>query len=152
MHNVSRLFVSVGKPYIAIVDEEYAKLLHLSQWCISDGYIKRSGGRQGTLSRVIANAKKGERVDHINGNTLDNRFLNLIIANPSENAMNMRKSGIKGVHYRSDVKKWRAGIKKNYKQIWLGYFDTKREAALAYNKAAEELFGCFACLNDVKSL
>lgn len=32
----------------------------------------------------------------------------------------------------------------NYKEIWLGYFETKEAAADAYKKAAEQHFGEFA--------
>lgn len=50
---------------------------------------------------------------------------------------------------RKKVKKWSATIIKNYKRYFLGYFLTEREAALAYNVKAKELYGDAAQLNLV---
>jgi AP2-like factor (euAP2 lineage) len=79
------------------------------------------------------------------------------LANSSQNAANagLRKnntSGYKGVFLRKDCKneKWTARIWKDNKCIWLGTFSSSKEAATAYNKAAIELFGEFACLNEIQ--
>lgn len=53
-------------------------------------------------------------------------------------------SGIKGVHWHKRDKKWLAQIKTNRKQIFLGSFISKDEAAAAYAAAAKEIFGEFA--------
>ncbi len=90
-------------------------------------------------------------VDHINGNTLDNRRENLRLASISENNQNARKrkdntSGYKGVTlYRSG--RWHAQIWYCGRNTSLGTYDDKEEAARAYDKAAKELFGKFAYLN-----
>lgn len=110
------------------------------------------------LSRVIMQPTEGMLVDHINGNRLDNRRCNLRICTPQENAMNRRKASGKASIYRGvsrmpacakSKKLWRAIIYlPNYgKQKWLGYYATEQEAALAYDNAARELHGEFACLN-----
>ena len=62
------------------------------------------------------------------------------------------KSGYKGVYECFTPSKkgmWKALITKNYVSHKLGYFTTKEEAALAYNKAAVELHGEFARLNVI---
>jgi hypothetical protein len=63
--------------------------------------------------------------------------------------MKRNKSGYKGVSWCKQTKKWRAQIAKNSKDLHLGRFKTKEEAARAYNDAALEHFGEFAYLNPV---
>lgn len=104
-----------------------------------------------TMHRVITEAKPGDVVDHINGNTLDNRRSNLRIVRHAENIQKMHKSS-KGVHLckaRSHLPTpWQAYIGcagSITPRRHLGYFATKEEAQEAYNVAAKELFGKFFC-------
>lgn len=95
------------------------------------------------------------QVDHANGNGLDNRRSNLRLCKKLENSRNTKirtdnTSGYKGVTFKKANNKFRAFIYTNYKQIHLGYFSTAKEAALAYNQKALELFGEFAKLNIIK--
>lgn len=110
------------------------------------------------LSREIMNAPKGINVDHVNGDTLDNRKCNLRFCTNQQNLENRSKnkrniSGYKGVvpGSISHPNKWRAqiGTRRNRKSKTynLGHYDTKEEAARAYDKKAKELFGDFARLN-----
>lgn len=106
------------------------------------------------LHRIIMNAPKNMEVDHINKNTLDNRKVNLRLCTKQQNQYNakIRKdniSGYKGVNYKTQNKKWRAYVRKDGKHCHLGYFNTKEEAARAYNKVASYLYGEFACLNKM---
>jgi hypothetical protein len=55
-------------------------------------------------------------------------------------------SGFKGVDDKN-AKRFRARIWHERKSIHIGYFDTREEAANAYNIAASKLQGDFACLN-----
>lgn len=89
------------------------------------------------------------KVDHIDGNTLNNCKSNLRLATNAENLRNRGKtksntSGYKGVTWNKSRKKWVAQIKINYKNIGLGYYDTKEEAAEVYKKAAKQYHKEFA--------
>jgi hypothetical protein len=91
-------------------------------------------------------------VDHINHNGLDNRRINLRIATARQNKQNTKiqksnTSGYKGVT--KDRTKWRAMIRISGKRVHLGMFDDKRDAAIAYNRAAIKYHGDFACINDI---
>lgn len=94
-------------------------------------------------------------VDHINGNTLDNRKENLRIVTHSQNTKNRTKSKnktskFKGVNFCKRSKKWRVRIKVEYKSINLGYYTNEIEAAIAYNKAAKKYFGKYAKPNVIE--
>jgi len=108
----------------------------------TDSYGKR---RSVSLSRFITGAPDGLCVDHIDHDTLNNRLSNLRILKISDNNQNRKHlqrnntSGITGVSWRKKEQKWRAQIQVNYKNIWLGYFDTKEEAAKAVTDAKKKL-------------
>lgn len=107
------------------------------------------------MHRIIAGAKPGDKVDHINGDGLDNRKCNLRICTNSENMQNMHRlkrnktSQYKGVSRHRKSKKWTARIRLNYKLHYIGSFASEKEAARAYNTKASELFKQFARLNPV---
>jgi hypothetical protein len=66
--------------------------------------------------------------------------------------MRHRVSGrYKGVYLDRRRDQGKASITSNDKRIWLGYFDTDVEAALAFNVAALEYDGEFAWLNEIVS-
>ena len=94
---------------------------------------KMVNGKNIYLHRYIMNCPKGKYVDHINHNTLDNRKQNLRITNNADNLRNgeirvNNKTGVKGVYFDKERKKYVARIKVNYKGIFLGRFDTLEEA------------------------
>ena len=84
-----------------------------------------------------------QTVDHINGNSLDNRISNLRICTQAENAKNNRKSTIVGVGWLKYNKKWTARIMVNYKGVHLGNFDSYEEAVLARLIKEKEVCGEF---------
>ena len=104
------------------------------------------GSTYGFLHHLILPKKEGLFTDHINGNSLDNRLINLRYATPSQNAFNKPSqegstSRYKGVSKAG--KKWRAQLQFNKKKIQIGYFPTELEALDAYEAKAKELFGEF---------
>lgn len=120
----------------------------------SSSDYKRREGRHLRMHRLILDAPPGMDVDHVNGNGLDNRRMNLRLASRSQNLANQRKqrdktsSRYKGVSI-SRQGTWRARICVRGQKRWLGIFESEEEAALAYNRAASEYFGEFARLNEV---
>lgn len=81
-----------------------------------------------------------EQIDHKDGDPSNNRPGNLRDATPTENLWNTRRpatntSGIKGVAWHKQSKKWRAYYKQHGKQIALGLFSDINDAQRAYERA-----------------
>lgn len=145
-------FVPLTRGKFAKVDE--ADFIDVSRWnwtywCDRSGREYAIRGESLFLHRYLMGVGSDEKIDHKNGDGLDNRRENLRVASSSENNRNRRKksgaaSRYKGVseHYG----KWSATIWSGRK-MWLGRFDTEEEAALAYDEAARRLHGEFARVN-----
>lgn len=88
-------------------------------------------------------------VDHISTVRHENWWTNLRLATYSENQSNRgpqknNKSGLKGVSWYPETKRWRARIKAHGKLISLGTHNTPEEAHAAYMQAARKHYGEFA--------
>jgi hypothetical protein len=93
--------------------------------------------------------KKGNVIDHITRNTMDDRLQNLRSCTISQNACNRTgtsKTGYKGVT-KSKCGKYIARITKNGKCFYLGMFSDASYAADIYDKAAKKLHNKFAKIN-----
>ncbi len=145
-----------GEGKFALVDDADFDYLNSFTWIVTaDGYPRR-GHNATRMHREIADAQKGEYVDHQNGNPLDNRRSNLRICTNAENARNARKhrracsSPFKGVYCLTQNRgrtKWRSQLMVNYQKVNLGNYETAEEAAYVYDQAAMQLFGGFARTN-----
>lgn len=105
------------------------------------------------LPRLLIGLFDSRLVDHINGNTLDNRKENLRPCTPQQNVWNSRKHIDSRNKYKCVYKKpngkFYTQIGLNKKIHYIGVYDTEEEAALAYNQKAIEFFGEFASLNKI---
>jgi len=154
-----------GEKKVLIDDEDLEKIKehiwHLQYAKTIKGfYVNRHSksikGKRSCISlhRYIVDAQRGEVVDHINHNTLDNRKENLRKCTHSQNSGNRNKmtqkcsSHYKGVTYNLKTNKYIATIQPNNTSVHLGYFETEDQAAIAYNIAAVKYFGEFARPND----
>lgn len=147
--------LSQGKE--AIVDDEDYERLNIYKWSYGTGgyaerrpwnWILRSQGPKTFLHRAIMHATKGDLIDHINGNPLDNRRANLRFCTQHQNQANRpRLNKNNTIGFRGVAKnraRWSAKCRVNYKNVHIGTFDTPQAAAEAYNAFARRTFGEFA--------
>lgn len=87
-----------------------------------------------------------EHIDHIDGDPSNNRWVNLREATNAENLQNQRharkdnlSSGLLGVTWHKQGRKFMAQISVDEKRIYLGLHETAQEAHQAYLKAKREL-------------
>lgn len=109
-------------------------------------------GRNVYLHRVILDCPETLVVDHINGNCLDNRKVNLRICTQAENTRNRspnRGKEFKGISQRP-CGKWRTRITAYGYTVHVGDFNLQEEAVAAYNRYAKLLHADYAKLNITK--
>lgn len=130
-----------------------AKLAGKAAGCVhKGGYVEmRLCGTRMLVHRIAWALTYGafpeKSIDHIDGDTTNNRIANLRLAETAENQWNAKlrvnnTSGYKGVHKRAN--KWAAYIAVKGKRISLGSFDTPEAAYAARCAAANDLHGEFA--------
>lgn len=148
--------------FIMLVSREDLNLVINYQWYLnSNGYPATYGSIHSDeehwsapypLHRfLVLNVPEGYVVDHINRNRLDNRRCNLRIITSKQNSYNRKKpknakSEYKGVR-KMGKGKFKAVISKDGKTFELKDFTTEKDAAIAYDFMAEELFGPHAGKN-----
>lgn len=153
-----------GKGKYALIDDEDFIKVSKYKWFLSspknhtNQYIRTRIGKNSDirLHRFIMSFPIGYQIDHINGDTLDNRKNNLRLCNNRTNQQNskchkdkMKINGIippKGVMYDKTrpLHPWVATIFFNKKQIHSKGYKTVKEAKNEYNKMASKYFGEFA--------
>ena len=152
--------VPLSRGHEAIVDTSDLHLISPYRW----HFIARRGhkyaeacekGQRILMHRLILGAVAGQVVDHANGNGLDNTRANIRLCTQRDNMCNQRvqttgrkRSKFKGVSANRRGKPWSAAIPIDGRKMYLGAFRSEEEAARAYDAAAKELHGAFACTND----
>ncbi len=154
--------IELNNGFIALVDSDDVHLLGDTRWTAArwgrgDTWYAVSGvgGKHRSMHALIMQPPQGMEVGHKNGNGLDNRRSNLRVCTHQQNLSNQRKHGIntlskyKGVT--RDKAGWKAQIECQGKRL-SKRFKTEAGAALFYNEKAQELFGEYARLNEVKDV
>lgn len=159
--------IKLTKGFECIVDDDDYEDLMKYKWQITrdNGIVKpyamRGQWKDGKthtirMHRQIMNAPQGVSIDHINGDTLDNRKSNLRFCTQAENSRNRgidrvknKISKFKGVtKFKNRIKCWVAQIEVDGKRKPITYHYTEKEAAIAYDEMAKKYFGEFAWLNQ----
>lgn len=156
---MKEILLTQGK--VALVDDEDFEWLSQWKWYAARQKLWYAGRKCTTPrgSRFLAMHREifgfpGVFIDHANGNTLDNRRMNLRCATRAENIRNSPKrysvqtsSRFKGVSWNRRQKKFCAYVCREGRLAHLGYFPDEMAAARAYDDAARRCYGEFACFN-----
>lgn len=158
---MNKILLSDKKNYCLLDDEDWFLCSKYSWSITNQGYVRtllKTVNRKRyyvNMHRFILNLIDPKIiVDHINMDKTDNRKSNLRICKHQQNQFNRpyqinNKWNYKGVSFCKRKNRFRALIKLNGKQIYIGVYKTPIEAALAYNAKAKELFGEYAYLNQI---
>lgn len=157
--------IKITKGFYSLIDEEDFLRVSKFKWsasvyknnfyAITDIYQKNKKKKIRTgMHRFLMNFPKNKDVDHINGNGLDNRKINLRVCSRSQNSMNrdkssLNKSGYKGVSWCKAMNSWQACISFNRKTIYLGCYSTPKKAHEIYSIAAKKYYGEFAYIKKI---
>lgn len=159
--------VALTQGRVALVDDEDWEEVNKHKWCAHRGtgkqtwYAKRSVWRKDEQRQVtvcmhdaiLGGDPRGRRIDHADGDGLNNQRGNLRFATSEEQARNRpahrnNKTGLKGVTYTpGHPRPYRTVIRIDGRQVHLGYFFSPEDAAIAYDTKAIEVYGEFARLN-----
>jgi hypothetical protein len=139
-----------GVGFHAVVDETDRDLASARWWNMNGYAVRRDAGSVTRLHRVVAERALGHlgaEVDHIDGDTLNNRRSNLRLANRSQQTANSRRhtsTGHRGIAWDADRQRWRPEVWKDGKRYRLGRYRTLEEAVAARTRGALRIHGEFA--------
>lgn len=141
-------------------DWEDFQLIKQYTWIMRDGYIVTNGHSNGTqkyirMHRLIMDANPGVLIDHRKHARHDNRKEKLRCADANTNHFNHEiyknnTSGVTGVNWDADSKKWRARLWAYGKMYHLGRFEDFDDAVRARKEAEDKYFGKFSYDNSMK--
>lgn len=123
------------------------------------GYLNTTGYKRVTVKNksfavhrliyILFNKESPKYIDHIDGNPLNNKIENLRKCTASQNQYNRglsknNKSGVKGVRWDSQYRKWRAMIGIENKYVHIGRYETIEQAKEAIEQVRKEQHKEFA--------
>lgn len=160
--------ISLTKRKITVIDNEDSDRVSEFSWQATRNGLKgiwraRRGvydpetqkTRTEYLHNFIMRPPEGFRVDHIDGDGLNNRRSNLRVCTTQQNNSAFRRkergtsSKYRGVSWHKQNSRWRVQIQTAGKVYHVGCFVSEEAAARAYDAAAHKYFGEFASPNFV---
>lgn len=108
------------------------------------------------MHREVAKPDEDKVIDHINGNTLDNRRGNLRICTRSQNQWNktLRSksvTGMKNIQWKKEKKRYVVRFQKYGKKYEFGYFKDLQEAVKVRNESALKVHEGFNPIFEVSN-
>lgn len=153
---VKKLPLQTGE-YALVDDEDYERCKDYTWW-IHYGYTTSTvqtkiNGKHVYLSRFITECSKNYEAVQI-GDTLEYTKDKLSVVEKGQAVLRKKSqrgssSKYKGVCRHNKSNKWAASISRDGKKKHLGVFESEEIAAVVYNKAAIEVHGEHAFLNDI---
>ena len=145
--------IKLNKGYVAKVDDSDFEAISKFKWYITNDRKQLPYAQTGMnykkirMHRHLLNAPPQMDVDHINGDTLDNRRCNLRICTHAENVRNSKisknnVSGVTGVAFHKKYKKWVAYID-CFGKKHLGASQDFNEAVRMRKEGEKKYFGEF---------
>lgn len=157
--------IDIGKGLVTLVDDGDFEQASKFKWSADFVGTKIYADRVNQPTRkkiylhrqILGVTDSAIRIDHKDGDGLNNQRSNLRFATQSENLRNRgvpshNSSGYKGVSYYKRDGTWESYVKVDGRKIRLGYFHDPISAAAAYDIAAEKHYGQFAKTNKSMGL
>lgn len=157
------LELRTGEKFECTIDNADYELVKNHSWSAlitpTNVYAKTSSKETGKRTKLLHSLliPDAKLIDHRDGDGLNNRRINLRAATHRQNSGNCKKikrkttSRYRGVHLHP-CGKFASQIRNGSERIWLGLFVSEVEAAIAYDRAARNVFGVFARLNFSNSI
>jgi hypothetical protein len=128
--------IPLTKGKVAVIDDEDYERVAALKWTYGGGGYAHRRGNVYLHRFILGEVPDGMVVDHINRDKLDNRRANLRITTQSVNVFNTplrkdNKSGVKGICWNKQYRRWQVEAKLNKERFPLGYFVDLKDAIAA---------------------
>jgi len=152
--------IPLTRGHVALVSAHRYEYLSQFSWYAAIGNGKMYAGRRDSIKdgkrgrmilmhrEILGIEGRGNHVDHINGNGLDNRDENIRPASASQNIINRFCSEDKGI--KPSGNSWEVNICVQNTRVFVGTFETKHDARIAYAVAARILHGEYRHLSVMR--